>query len=229
MHQDVLLELCYQVPKRLLHHVSRVSLYQYLVPNNCQKKKRKKEENCPMRVNTKVRLFCRLGPLRGLPDGWVSHLSIWNTCYFSNSRELYASKGSPRNKSGRCLSAAQLFQLFCLSCFPRINVRRLNIVASMVRQGCVHVQRGARAALSQGGFPPLLVSVSFCLTFKLSLLTLLVKTGLYFSSLQCARLVQVVKRSKLSSFPNINTLLANNNYSTQGVFLLFADAWGVWC
>lgn len=93
------------------------------------------------------------------------------------------------------------------------------------------MQRGACAALSQGGFPPLPVSVSFCLTFKPCLLAFLVKTGLYFSSLACAGLVRVVKRIKLSSFPNINTLLANNNYSAQGGFLLSADAdvRGGWC
>lgn len=65
-------------------------------------------------------------------------------------------------------------------------------------------------------------SSSPCLSLILFnfLLALLVKTGLYFSSLGCAGLVQVVKRSKLSSFPNINTLLANNNYSTRGFYLL---------
>lgn len=66
-------------------------------------------------------------------------------------------------------------------------------MVSMVHQGCVHTQQGAWAVLSQSVFPSLLVSGSLCLTFKPCLLTLLVKTGLYFSFLECAGLVQVVK------------------------------------
>lgn len=93
----------------------------------------------------------------------------------------------------------------------------------------MHAQQGAWAVLSQSVFSSLSVSGSLCLTFKPCLLTSLIKTGLYFSFLECAGLVQVVERSKLSSFHNINTLLANNNYSTLGVFPLICWCmWGWW-
>lgn len=157
----------------------------------------------------------------------MSESLIWNTGYFSNSQELCASKGTSQNTVYQLHSCSRFF--FFLSCFPRINVHCLNSMVSMVHQGCVHTQQGAWAVLSQSVFPSLLVSGSLCLTFKPCLLTLLVKTGLYFSFLECAGLVQVVKWSKLSSFHNINTLLANNNYSTLGVFPLICWCmWGWW-
>ena len=208
---------CYQVSKRLLHHATWMSLCWYPVPANWgggkEKRRELSHEGQYQRHN-----FLQAWPIEGAPR-WLRHLKR----YFSNSQGLYASERCWRNKSGCCLSAAQSFQFLCLSCFPRLNVSRLNITASVVHQGCVHVQRGARAALSHGVFPPLLVSVSFCLTFKPCLLTLLVKTGLYFSCLGCAGLVQVVQRGKLSSFPNINTLLANNNDGKGRFFLI------CWC
>lgn len=147
------------------------------------KKKKKKGGNCPMRGNTKVRPFCRLGPVTRLPDVWISHLKL---SLFQQQPRAVCFK---RNKSEHCLSAAQLFQLFCLSCFPRINVHCFNVMVSMVHQGCLHTQQGAWAALSESVFPSLPVSGSLCLTFKPCLLTLLVKTGLYFSFLECAGLV----------------------------------------
>lgn len=95
-------------------------------------------------------------------------------------------QGSPRNKSGHCLSDAQLFQLLCLSCFSGINVCCLNITGSMAHQGCTHTQQGACAALSQGVFPPLTVSASFCLMFKPCLLTSASQNrALFFFSRMC--------------------------------------------
>lgn len=100
----------------------------------------------------------------------------------------------------------------------------------------VHGSPGLRAHTARGmgcsqpecfSFSPCLWLM--CLTFKPCLLTLQVKTGFYFSFLECAGLVQVVKWSKLSSFHNINTVLANNNYSTLGVFPLICWCmWGWW-
>lgn len=127
-----------------------------------------------------------------------------------------------KKAQGTSWKAGPLFQLLWLSCFPR--VMQMSPQCPWFSKGCMHTQQGTCAALSLGVFLLLLVSVSFCLNFESCLLTLLVKTGLCFSSLGCAGLAQVVKRSKLSSFRNINTLLANNNYSTWGVFLLSTDA-----
>lgn len=129
-------------------------------------------------------------------------------------------KRKPKEQVRTLSISCTVVPLFCLSCFPRINVHFFSIAVSMVHQGCVHTQQGAWVVLSQSVFPSLPVSVSLCLTLKPCLLTLIVKTGLYFSFLERAGLEQVVKRSKLSSFHNINTLFANNNYSTWGVFPL---------
>lgn len=88
----------------------------------------------------------------------------------------------------------------------------------------MHTQQGAWAVLRQSVFPSLSVSGSLCLTFKPCLLTLLVKTGLYFSFLECAVLVQVVERSKLSSFTTSIPSLPTIIIPLWEFFLLSSDA-----
>lgn len=153
----------------------------------------------------------------------MSESLIWNTRYFSNSQELQ--KEQVRTLSVSCtVVPVILFELFSQDKCPLPQHHGVHGSPGLR----AHTARGM-AVLRQSVFPSLSVSVSLCLTFKPCLLTFPVKTGLYFSFLECAGLVQVVERSKLSSFHNINILLANNNYSTWGVFPLICWCmWGWW-
>lgn len=121
-----------------------------VLSNKCQKGK--KGRKWLTKVNTKGRNFA---------DHWDSH--------------LHASKVSPRKKLGCHPSASQLFQLFCLCCFPSVTWMSLQHHSVRGSAG-LHSHTAKDMCCSQPGcFSPCL-----CHIVSPVCSLLLVKTGLCF-------------------------------------------------